>query len=149
VRTSIVDPYRQFLSDTLEEFPEICASRLYDMIRKKGYSGVSAGHLRKLISQMRPKKQPEAFFRLAMLPGEQAQVDWAEAPPADFGVVQFGKHQRRLSAFVMTLSYSRMIFLKFFFGMKMARRPRESLNRVTLKLLSFLVEFQEQFFMII
>lgn len=114
VRTSIVDPYRQFLSDTLEEFPEICASRLYDMIRKKGYSGVSAGHLRKLISQMRPKKQPEAFFRLAMLPGEQAQVDWA-----DFGVVQFGKHQRRLSAFVMTLSYSRMIFLKFFFGMKM------------------------------
>ena len=114
VRTSIVDPYLEFMGETLTDYPEICASRLYDMIRKRGYPGVSAGHIRKVVSQMRPKKQKEAFFRLAMLPGEQAQVDWA-----DFGVVPFGKHQRRLSAFVMTLSYSRMIFLKFFYGMKM------------------------------
>jgi len=49
-----------------------------------------------------------------MLPGQQAQVDWA-----DFGSVAFGKHQRRLSAFVMTLAYSRMSFLRFFYGMRM------------------------------
>jgi transposase len=114
VRTSIIDPYLGFMSETLKDFPEICASRLYDMIRKRGYPGVSEGHVRKVVSHMRPNKTKEAFFRLAMLPGEQAQVDWA-----DFGTVQFGKHQRKLSAFVMTLSHSRMIFLRFFFGMKM------------------------------
>jgi transposase len=114
VRISIVDPYLDFIKETLEEFPEICASRVYDMIRKRGYPGVSVGHIRKAVLHLRPKKEKEAFFRLAMLPGEQAQVDWA-----DFGSVQFGKHQRKLSAFVMTLSYSRMIFLRFFYGMKM------------------------------
>jgi hypothetical protein len=63
VRTSIVDPYLEFMGETLTDYPEICASRLYDMIRKRGYPGVSAGHIRKVVSQMRPKKQKEAFSK--------------------------------------------------------------------------------------
>ena len=114
MRPSIVDSYVEYIKEILEKFPEICASRVFDMIKKRGYPGVSPGHVRRIVSRLRPVKEKEAFFRLAMLPGEQAQVDWA-----DFGSVSFGKHQRRLSAFVMTLSYSRMIFLRFFYGMKM------------------------------
>jgi hypothetical protein len=45
-----------------------------------------------------------------MLPGEQGQVDWAH-----FGHVRIGRAQRALSCFVMTLSYSRAIYLEFFF----------------------------------
>ncbi len=50
-------------------------------------------------------------------PGEQAQVDWAH-----FGKVRVGRgrRQRRLVAFVMVLSYSRDIFLRFYFDAKMS-----------------------------
>src|SRR5262249_16447532 len=52
----------------------------------------------------------EPFLRLSSFPAEQAQVDWA-----DFGAVKIGRAMRRLSCFVMTLSYSRALFLEFFF----------------------------------
>ena len=114
VRPKILDPYVEYIKATLEEYPDICSSRVFDMIRQKGYPGTSRGHVRREISKLRPQKSKEAFLKLSMLPGEQAQVDWA-----DFGAVAFGKHHRRLSAFVMTLSYSRKIFLRFFYGMRM------------------------------
>ena len=40
--------------------------------------------------------------------GEQAQVDWAQ-----FGHLEIGRARRPLMAFVMVLSYSRQIFLRF------------------------------------
>jgi hypothetical protein len=58
-----------------------------------------------------PRKPAEAFQRLRTLPGEQAQVDWAH-----FGKLQVGRAERPLWAFVMVLSYSRRIFLRFFPG---------------------------------
>jgi hypothetical protein len=49
-----------------------------------------------------------------MFPGEQAQVDWAH-----FGHVMVGRAKRALSCFVMTLSYSRALYLEFFFDQTM------------------------------
>jgi hypothetical protein len=43
------------------------------------------------------------------LPGEQAQCDWAH-----FGSITIGKAIRPLMAFVMVLSYSRHLFLRFY-----------------------------------
>ena len=51
----------------------------------------------------------EAYLRLKTLPGEQAQVDWAH-----FGAVRIGRAERRLMGFVMVLSYSRRVFLRFY-----------------------------------
>ena len=48
------------------------------------------------------------------LPGEQAQVDWAH-----FGHLQIGRAKRPLMAFVMALSHSRQIFLRFFLDARM------------------------------
>jgi hypothetical protein len=48
------------------------------------------------------------------LPGEQAQVDWAH-----FGKVVIGRAQRSLMAFVMVLSWSRQIFLRFYLNAQM------------------------------
>jgi hypothetical protein len=48
------------------------------------------------------------------MPGEQAQVDWAH-----FGKLAIGRAQRPLWAFVMVLSYSRRLFLRFFPGASM------------------------------
>ena len=44
----------------------------------------------------------------------QAQVDWAH-----FGHVMVGRAKRALSCFVMTLSYSRALYLEFFFDQTM------------------------------
>jgi transposase len=49
-----------------------------------------------------------------MFPAEQAQVDWAQV-----GEVLVGRARRRLSCFVITLAYSRALYLEFFFDQTM------------------------------
>lgn len=114
VRASITDSFIPFIEETLFEYPDICASRVFHMLRERGYKGKSESLIRVVVRKLRPTKQKEAFYRLSMVPGEQAQVDWG-----DFGKVEIGKTTRRLCAFVMTLSYSRLIFLRYFLGMRM------------------------------
>lgn len=111
---SILDEYEQFILDILTKYPLITSSRIYLMLKEKGYPGVSNGLVRQRVAKMRPKKRHEAFLKLKTLPGEEGQVDWA-----DFGKVTIGKAERRLSAFVLTLSHSRMIYLRFFYSQGM------------------------------
>ena len=106
-RPARIDPYLPFIHQTLEKFPMLAASRLYVMVHERGYRG-SPHHFRHLIACLRPRPKAEAFLRLRTLPGEQAQVDWAH-----FGHLVIGRARRPLMAFVMVLSYSRQIFLRF------------------------------------
>ena len=53
-------------------------------------------------------------LRLSTLPGEQGQVDWGH-----FGKLRVGKAERNLMAFVMVLSWSRMVYLRFFLDARM------------------------------
>lgn len=106
-RRSKVDPYVGFLRETLEKHPDLTASRLYEMVRERGYSG-RPDHFRAIIGRFRPKKAAEAFLRLPSLPGEQAQVDWGH-----FGQIEIDGTKRPLVAFVMVLSWSRWMFLRF------------------------------------
>ena len=48
-RRSILDPYLPFIRDTLAQYPRLRATRLYEMLRPRGYSG-SANQLRRLVS---------------------------------------------------------------------------------------------------
>jgi len=112
-RLSIVDPYLPFIEETLKQHPRLRASRLYDMCVARGYPG-GPDHFRYLIGRLRPRPVSEAYLRLSTLPGEQAQVDWAH-----FGRLTIGRSRRQLVAFVMVLSWSRMIFLRFFLGAPM------------------------------
>lgn len=107
VRASRVDPYLPFIHETLKKFPTLGASRLYAMAQERGYPG-GADHFRHLIALHRPRPSAEAYLRLVTLPGEQGQVDWAH-----FGHLQIGRAKRPLMAFVMVLSWSRRIFLRF------------------------------------
>ena len=113
-RESIVTPYLSFILENLTKYPRLAASRLYDMVRQRGYAG-GVDHFRHVISLHRPRPPAEAYLRLRTLPGEQAQVDWAH-----FGYVDMGKARRPLMAFVMVLSYSRKIFLRFYLNQQMA-----------------------------
>ena len=107
-RPSQIDAYLPFIRQTLEKFPTLNASRLYAMVRERGYRG-GPDHFRHLIACHRPRPHAEAYLRLRCLPGEQAQVDWGH-----FGHLEIGRARRPLMAFVMVLSYSRQIFLRFF-----------------------------------
>lgn len=107
-RPSLADPYRAFIVETLTKYPRLCASRLYQMVRERGYPG-SPDHFRRIVSRLRPRPPAEAFLRLRTLPGEQAQVDWGH-----FGKMTIGRAERTLWAFVMVLSWSRQIFLRFY-----------------------------------
>jgi len=113
-KTSLIDAYVPFLLNTLEQFPTLTASRLYQMVRERGYAG-GPDHFRHLVAHYRPRPQPEAYLRLRTLPGEQAQVDWAH-----FGKIRIGRAERTLMAFVMVLSFSRQIFLRFFLDARMS-----------------------------
>jgi len=106
-RPSKLDPYLPFVIETLDKYPDVAASRLYEMVRERGYPG-APDHFRALIARHRKPKPAEAFLRLSTLRGEQAQVDWAH-----FGHIEIDGARRPLVAFVMVLSWSRWAWLRF------------------------------------
>lgn len=112
-RPTLVEPYLPFIHDTLAQYPSLPASRLHAMVAERGYPG-SVSHFRRLVSTLRPRKPAEAFQRLTTLPGEEAQMDWGS-----FGSHVVGRATRRLSAFVMVLSWSRQPFVHFFYDQRM------------------------------
>jgi len=114
VRASMLDPYVSFVEETFARYPTLRASRLYQMVRERGYPG-AASHFRHLVSRYRPRPSAEAYLRLRTLPGEQGQVDWAH-----FDRFVVGRARRPLMAFVMVLSYSRHLFLRFYLSATMA-----------------------------
>lgn len=107
-RRRITDAFLPLLTETLQQYPRLRTTVLYGMLRQRGYAG-SLVQLRRVVRTLRPRSR-EVFLRLQSLPGEAAQVDWA-----DFGAVEIGRAKRRLSAFVLTLSYSRALYVEFFF----------------------------------
>src|SRR5215472_10506875 len=108
LRACLTDPYLPFIRQTLDQHPRLRATRIYQMIRDRGYQG-GVIQLRRAVATLRPIHR-EPFLRLHKFPGEEAQVDWAH-----FGEVRVGRARRRLSCFVITLSYSRALYLEFFF----------------------------------
>lgn len=109
-RSARLDPFIPLILSTWKQYPKLPASRLYEMCRARGYQG-SPDHFRHMVAAYRPQPTAEAYLRLKTLPGEQAQVDWGH-----FGKLAVGRAQRDLLAFVMVLSYSRRLFVRFYLG---------------------------------
>jgi transposase len=103
---SVLDPFKPFIADVLAQHPRLRASRIFEMIRARGYAS-SEVVVRRYVRSVRPLPR-EAFFKLETLPGEQGQVDWAS-----FGKIQIGSATRSLSCFVMVLSSSRALYARF------------------------------------
>jgi len=107
IHASLLDPYQDFIAEVLERHPRLRATRLYEMIRGRGYPG-SVHQVRRYVRTVRPAAQQEAYLKLRTLPGEQGQVDWG-----NFGKVRVGHAWRKLSCFVLVLSWSRALFARF------------------------------------
>jgi transposase len=106
-RVRKVDAFLPFVRETLEKYPRLRASRLWAMAKARGYTG-SQSRFRGIVAQLRVRPHGEAFLRRAVLPGHEAQVDWAH-----FGKITVGRAKRDLFAFVIVLSYSRQRFVRF------------------------------------
>jgi transposase len=106
-RATLLDPYLPFLRDTLAQHPRLRATRLYEMVRGRGYTG-SVVQLRRAVRLLRPAATATVYRRLVTLPAEEAQIDWGS-----FGAIRIGRGVRPLSGFVMVLSYSRALYALF------------------------------------
>lgn len=103
---SILESYKPYLTERLAAYPRIPATVLWQEIQKQGYAG-RVRILQDYLKTVRGKPR-EVFLRIETPPGEQGQCDWAHC-----GTVRIGKVLRKLSAFVMVLSHSRMIYVEF------------------------------------
>lgn len=126
-RAMRVDPYREFIAEQLRRYPRLTATRLYDMLKERGYTG-GGRTLRRFVVQARPLPTSEVYLRLPEpLPGEQAQCDWAHV-----GSVEVPGGERSLWMFVMILSYSRALWAEFVFEL-----TADSLRRSLVRAASF------------
>jgi transposase len=106
-RPTQLDPYLPLIRDTLAQYPRLRATRLFEMVKSRGYPG-SVVQLRRAVRLIRPAATASVYRRLTTLPAEEAQVDWGA-----FGAIRIGRGVRPLSGFVMVLAYSRAIFALF------------------------------------
>jgi transposase len=103
----VVTPYTGFIAEVLAQFPTLRATRIFDMVRARGYDG-SVRSIRAHVARVRPPPKREAFLRITPLIGEQAQVDWAHA-----GTIDVDGGQRALWLFVIVLAWSRAMWGEF------------------------------------
>ena len=122
VLEELMGPYVSFVSDTLTRYPGLRSTRLYDMLRERGYLG-SPRTVRRYVRQVRPAPRGDTFLRPQPLIGEQAQIDWLHA-----GRMRVLGGERDIWAFVMVLSYSRALWAELLFDLT-AFAVRRSLLR--------------------
>ncbi len=107
LRPSRLDPYVAFVRETLERHPRLqgdAASGDDPAARLRGLASSGCG-----ASWHGCGRRAGGVPAAGTFPGEEAQVDWA-----NFGQVKVGRAERALSCFVLTLTFSRGLFLDFF-----------------------------------
>ena len=103
-RATKLDGYKAYIGARVQAAGvlRLPAPVLLREIRKQGYEG-SLTQLKVYLRQVRPGKKEDPLVRFETEPGRQMQVDF----------VVFKRCGERLSAFVATLGYSRMSFVRF------------------------------------
>ena len=104
-RRSVLDPFKPRITRLLDSHP-YSAQQVFQRLREEGYRG-GITILRDYVRRIRQPKLP-VYLKLHFAPGECAQVDWG-----CFGTVAVGNTRRRLSFFVIVLTYSRHMYVEF------------------------------------
>lgn len=114
-RDSLLDEYKPYLRERYLE-TGLSAVRLLGELQPMGFTG-SVDILRRYLNSLDEPRRllTRATVRFETPPGEQAQVDWAEC--GSF-IDETGK-RRKVYAFVMVLSYSRMLYVEFTLHMRL------------------------------
>jgi transposase len=105
-RASKLDPFVPYLEKRIAE-GVLNATKLLAEIKALGYAG-GRSLVKGFVHPFREARQQQATVRFETAPGEQAQVDWGH-----FGFIEHHGCRRRLHAFVMTLGWSRAMYVEF------------------------------------
>src|SRR5664279_4562860 len=99
-------PYEGYLKQRIGE-GVLNTRKLLRELKARGYQG-GLTQLIMYVQPYRTSREERAVMRYETEPGQQAQVDWSS-----FGYTSVEGRQQRLYAFVMTLGYSRMLYVEF------------------------------------
>jgi transposase len=100
-----IDPYTAYLVARAER-GVLNATKLYAEIQQQGYPG-GVAQVRRFLAPLR-SRTVAVVTRFETLPGQQAQVDWSHC-----GALGPETDRHTLSAFVLTLGYSRRQYIEF------------------------------------
>jgi transposase len=106
-RDSILDAYEPMLVDLLARYPNITATRAWQELQSKGFTGKYTT-VRRRVLRLRPRVMPMPVTRFETDPAQQAQMD--------FGVYDLDftrEGRRRVYLFSYLLGYSRRQYLRF------------------------------------
>jgi transposase len=114
-RGSLLDPFKDYVRQRYDAYG-LSAVRLIDEIRPMGYQG-SLVTLRRYLRTLRQDtvRKNKLTVRFETPPGQQGQADWTycgKFPAGEGQVIS-------IYAFVMVLSFSRMLFVQFTTSMRM------------------------------
>lgn len=100
-----LSPFKDMIRRWVEQYP-FSARQILQRLREQGYAG---GYtiLKDYLQLVRPVRK-RAYLTLHYAPGECAQIDWGHA-----GFLTVGQARRRMSFLVVTLCYSRLMYLEF------------------------------------
>jgi transposase len=110
---SIIDAFEPAMRRVLEEWPEIKAPRLAEILREDyGYVG-GVDLVRKRLAALRPRQGERPAQKTGYRPGQVLQVDWAEMPSRP----RIDGRERRVYALICTLPFSGASTAHFSFDM--------------------------------
>jgi len=110
---SIIDAFDPVMRRVLEEWPEIKAPRLTEILREDyGYAG-GVDLVRKRLAALRPRQGERPAQKTGYRPGQVLQVDWAEMPTRP----RIAGRERRVYALICTLPFSGASTAHFSFDM--------------------------------
>ena len=98
-----LDPYKAIINARLEAYPKLTARRLFEEVRAAGYTG-GYSRLSAYVLQVRPREPADPVVRYETPAGRQGQVDFGS----------FSLPWGRRHALLVVLSYSRLLWLRFF-----------------------------------
>lgn len=107
-RVSKLDRHEGFIRAKIEEFPDLTAVRLHEMLMEEdGFDG-GYGIVKRKLRQLRPKPKRKPVTPFETEPGKQGQQDWS---PYEINFTETGKET--VSCFSLLLGYSRRQRIRF------------------------------------
>jgi transposase len=104
-RQSKIDPYKPLIEGWLSQ-EDYQSSRIYELLICEGFDG-SYDVVQRHVKTIKEKRDRAAYIRFETMPGQQAQVDFA-----DFKIKCADGKEITIYCFIMTLGYSRHMYIE-------------------------------------